>query len=170
MVACSLCIALNSTPSNTLVHSFTLPQAKQWRTACEAMGSWLTDLCTSYEAHRAKSADNEAAVRETFRSTRSAHDERDAECEAALEAAVTAVTQGYSENELDARVAVALEKLEEIAGGYRRVAAVPFCALALVRILLNLYGRVCTWADAGARLVAVHAGACFMFFLCACAY
>lgn len=73
-----------------------------------------------------------AEIRGALKSAREAFNAADAAREAALDAAVAAVTRGSGETQLDACVAEALQRLDDIEAGYRCV-AVRFMELAPYR-------------------------------------
>ncbi|GIL62977.1 hypothetical protein Vafri_17149, partial [Volvox africanus] len=99
--------------------AFLEQQANEWAAVSAALLGWLTKLCTMYDGHRSVTAADESEVRGALKQSREAFNAADAEREAALDAAVAAVTRGSGETQLDACVAEALKRLDDIEAGYR---------------------------------------------------
>ncbi|KAG1660824.1 hypothetical protein FOA52_010249 [Chlamydomonas sp. UWO 241] len=94
-------------------------QADDWSHFVESLGAWLARVCGLHEDYKTKTGANDASVRTTLKSHRDLYNEEDSAREAALEAAVAAVSAGHSEKALDGLVSNALQRLDDIDAGYR---------------------------------------------------
>lgn len=83
------------------------------------MGDWAGELTNAFEGNRQKQKQIEGDAVAEFKAIRDKHDEADAQLEKEYEEAAKSVGEGFTESELDARVAAGMGKLDEIQSGYR---------------------------------------------------
>lgn len=100
-------------------HKFLAWQLEEWRSFTSALFDWLKSLALLFEEHKLKTNENEKEVRAQLKAKRESFEAEDAAREADLEASLTALSQGHSEQALDDLVTASLACLDKIEGGYR---------------------------------------------------
>ncbi|KAL3136899.1 hypothetical protein ABBQ32_006507 [Trebouxia sp. C0010 RCD-2024] len=94
-------------------------QAAAWNAACAAVGQLLTHLSEAHDRHKEGHAALQSGIKKALNTTHQEFSSENVSKETAFQAAITAVNQASSEQELDERVSSALSSLDLIEGGYR---------------------------------------------------